>query len=72
MRVGITGTRSGPDGARIDWPPVGGVLDCTAAEARDLIAGSMAWTESDAETDACRRAAEYAEWTASRQLRSWA
>jgi len=37
MRVGVTGSRDG-----VDWPPIGGELTCSEAEARDLIASGYA------------------------------
>ena len=37
MRVGVTGSRDG-----VDWPAIGGVLTCSDAEARDLIAAGYA------------------------------
>jgi hypothetical protein len=38
MRYGISGGRA--DGT--DWPPAGGLLDVSDAEARDLVAGHLA------------------------------
>ena len=37
MRVGVTGSRDG-----VDWPVIGGVLTCSDAEARELIASGYA------------------------------
>jgi hypothetical protein len=37
MRVGISGTRSG-----VEWPPIGGTLECSADEAAQLCAGGLA------------------------------
>lgn len=37
MAVGMSGTRNGED-----WPPLGGLLECSEAEGRQLIDGGLA------------------------------
>jgi len=71
MRVAITGTRSGIDGARVDWPPIGEVLECDDAEAQDLLAGGMASTEADWAEYLRLRAAEHAERLQLQGQRTW-
>jgi len=71
MLAGITGTRSGPGGSRVDWPAVGEILECADAEAADLIASELALTEPDYAAHQRRRAAEHANRRAFHQSRSW-
>lgn len=37
MLAGISGSRDGAD-----WPPIGGVLECSEVEGKDLIAAGLA------------------------------